>query len=102
VFRGMRQGKIERIEEGRRTGAHRRGRISLGRAADWRSSGELLRQPGGTVWRGRKGKEERRSRAFIGAQRGEETAGIKREIIWGGELLREKLSPARSTRGRRS
>jgi hypothetical protein len=56
VFRGMRQGKIERIEEIRRTGAHRRRRSCPGKPADLRISGDKLRRPGG--FSGRRTKRE--------------------------------------------
>jgi hypothetical protein len=45
VLRGMRQGKVERIEEIRRTGAHRRRRNCPGKPADLRISGDEFRRP---------------------------------------------------------
>jgi hypothetical protein len=41
----MRLDVAKRIQEMGRSRAHRRGRISLGRPADWRSSGEKFRSP---------------------------------------------------------
>jgi hypothetical protein len=53
----------------REHGAHRRWRILPGMLAGTAESGELFRQPGGTIWRGKKGKMERRGRDFIGRSR---------------------------------
>jgi hypothetical protein len=65
--RGVREVRIDerrRLEGERERGVHRRCRNWLEMPADGRRFGEKSGQPGGTVWRGRKGKEERRSRAF--------------------------------------
>jgi hypothetical protein len=58
------------IGEKRGSGAHWQGRNRPEVPAGGAESGELFRQPGGTIWRGKKGKMERRGRDFIGRSRG--------------------------------
>jgi hypothetical protein len=50
-------------------------------------SGEKFRQPGGVLSRGMKGRLGEKAMATYRRGRWEETAGIKREINRGGELL---------------
>jgi hypothetical protein len=78
VFRGMRQGKIERIEEIRRTGAHRRRRNCPGKPADLRISGDKLRRPGGFSGRRTKGRWRRTARGLYRQGSGKKRAGIDR------------------------
>jgi hypothetical protein len=61
VVRGMRQGKIERLEERRRTGAHYRRRNRRCLAAEPASFGEGFEQPGGQN-REQEGKRKERER----------------------------------------
>jgi hypothetical protein len=56
----MRQSETEMIGENRRGGAHWQGRNRPEVPAGGAESGELFRQPGGTIWRGKKGEMERR------------------------------------------
>jgi hypothetical protein len=61
-------GKRKVPERGLRTPAScRNRRITAAGAADF---GERFAQPGGTIWREKKGKVKRRGRAFIGKSRG--------------------------------
>jgi hypothetical protein len=67
--------KVKRIEGRRETGDHRGWRIWPETPADTRSYGEQSGQPGGTVWRGRKGKRRGGLGPFIGMGRGRITQG---------------------------
>jgi hypothetical protein len=62
--REERQGKIERIEKRRRTGAYRRCRKCPGKPAETSGFVEKFRRPGGTICRGNKGGKGRGPRAF--------------------------------------
>jgi hypothetical protein len=113
--REERQGKIERIEERRRTGAHRRCRNCPGKPADVRGYGEGLRRPRcGSIGEA-KGERKRMPRAiyrqgFDGYLVREVTAGSKsrrpfpvterrrREI--GGEERADRWVPPGSERKR--
>jgi hypothetical protein len=80
-FRGMRQGKIERIEERRGTGAHRRRRNCPGKSADLRISGDKLRRPGGFSGRRTKGRWRRREGAIYRYGAGKKRLAINRELM---------------------
>jgi hypothetical protein len=75
----MRQGKIERIEERRRTGAHRRRRNRPGIPADTADSGEEFRQPCGLV----RGEEERGVIGGCGVLKGRGLMSITSEELVG-------------------
>jgi hypothetical protein len=62
----MRQSDIEKMGGKGGSGVHWLGRNRPEVPAGEAESSELFRQPGGTIWRGKKGKMERRGRAFIG------------------------------------
>jgi hypothetical protein len=62
--REERQGKIERIEERRRTGAHRRRRNCPGKSADVRGYGEGFRRPRCGSIEEAKGERKRMPRAI--------------------------------------
>jgi hypothetical protein len=62
--REARQGKIERIEERRRTGAHRRRRNRPGKPADVRGYGEGFRRPRCSSIGEAKGERKRMPRAI--------------------------------------
>jgi hypothetical protein len=74
----------KRIQEMGRSRAHRRGRISLGRPADWRSSGEKCRSPCCGSSGEAKGERERTPGASYRRGRGVELSRQWRELKGGG------------------
>jgi hypothetical protein len=73
--REERQGKIERIEERRRTGAHRRCRNCPGKPAETSGFVEKFRRPGGTTCRGNKGERGGGMGLHIGVGAGKKRQG---------------------------
>jgi hypothetical protein len=97
----MRQGKIERIEERRRTGAHRRCQNCPGKPAETSGSDEKFRRPGGTICRGRKGERRGGRGLLIGMARGETAghlSGLKRAVTAAVAESRERDTWRRSCR----
>jgi hypothetical protein len=105
----MRWSDTEMIGGKRGSGAHWQGRNRPEVPAGEAESGELFRQPGGTIWRGKKGKMERGARAFYRRRRGEETAEELKELkrgvtahsglVTGGISVRRKKKVSVLTRG---
>jgi hypothetical protein len=85
VDQETRQGKIERIEERRRTGAHRRRRNCPGKPADLRIFGDEFRRPRFVPSGKTKGREERGARASYRRGSRAKRAGIEAGV---------KISPA--------
>jgi hypothetical protein len=83
-----------RKEKGERSGGkggawpHLRCRFHAETTADASNSSEEFRRPGGVSCRSTKGRWRRMARGLYRCGAGKKRAGIKREIIRGGELLR--------------
>jgi hypothetical protein len=79
MVREKRLSKTEGIGRVSGSGAHRRRRNRLDEPADVLRFGEKFGQPGGMIWRGKKGEEERRGRPSYRRGFASKRQGINRD-----------------------